>query len=119
MIAKKTNQPERQKAIRKNLSKRFQHITTDQIIYITFGVYLLVTLLGYTVIPEISKLADISLKLLKYFCCIIFLYKAFIDLKQDKKVSLSIIIFTILNIIFCIFSKPKSFSFLLCVNRIA
>lgn len=114
MIAKKTNQPERQKAIRKNLSKRFQHITTDQIIYITFGVYLLVTLLGYTVIPEISKLADISLKLLKYFCCIIFLYKAFIDLKQDKKVSLSIIIFTILSILSFVFSQNRNLFLFFC-----
>lgn len=100
--------------VHKNILNQIKHIAIEQIVYITFGVYMLVTLSGYTVIPEISKLADISFKLLKYLCCIIFLYKAYIDLKRDGKVPLSILIFAILSILSFVFSQNRNLFLFFC-----
>ncbi len=114
MMAKKKNQPANLKEIYRIFLERLKHITTEQIIYITFGIYILATLLDYTVIPEISRLAEISFKLLKYLCCVVFLYKSYVDFKQDRKLSLSIVIFTVLSVLSFIFSQNRNLFLFFC-----
>lgn len=111
-----TNGRIRSKRIKRynSLLNRFKHITVEQMTYVAFGCYILATLLNYTVIPKIFQPIDLFLKLLKYSCCIVFLYKSCINLKRDKKVSLSIVIFIILTALSFIFSQNRNLFLFFC-----
>lgn len=115
MTTKKSKQPKSLEGACKFFLKQFKHIVTTQMVYIAFGAYLFANLLAYTVIPEILQSIDMPLKLLKYSCYAIFLYKAFVDIKQDRKISLSVIIFAILSVLSFLFSRNKILLIFFCI----
>lgn len=97
------------------LIKQFQYLATKQITYIAFGIYLATTLTVYTVIPEIFPSINILLKLLKYFCYVVFLCKSYTDIKHDQKISWTIIIFAILSVLSFLFSHNRILPILCCI----
>lgn len=120
MITSRKEQSKSPKGIHDFFTKHFKDITIERIVYVSFGIYLFTSLLtDYTVIPEtiptIFQLINLPLKLLRYLCYIVFLYKSYIDIKQDKKVTLAVIIFAILSILSFIFSRNQILLILFCI----
>lgn len=92
--------------------RRLEKININEIMYIIFAIYMLDLLLGFTVLPKTYATLDIILKLLRYVSYIAFITKILIDLKHDKKITISIILLSIVALIVVIFSKNKSIIFL-------
>lgn len=114
MTANRKSQPQKAKVLYNLLLKRIKHITIEQVIYLIFGIYFFATMLDYTVIPEFSPLIDKFFKLVKYSCCLIFLGKAYIDIKRSGKISLSIMIFATLSFLSFIFSHNRNLFLFFC-----
>ncbi len=115
MITSSKIRPKKTKEIYSLFLEQIKHISIEQIVYITFGVYLFTTLLAYTVIPEVIHLINMPLKAIRYICYAIFFYKAFIDIKRDQKISLTTVVFSILSILSFIFSRNQITLIFLCI----
>lgn len=90
---------------------KLKQIDINKFMYIIFGMYIFSLVFTNTVLNEISDFFYITLKLVRYICYIAFIFKIVLDLKEDKKITLSMIIFTIITFIVFIFSNNKNIVF--------
>lgn len=92
--------------------EKIKKININKFMYVIFGIYMLDLILTNTVLPNISDLFNITLKLIRYICYLVFATKIVFDLKEEKRITIVMIIFFAISILSFMFSHNKSVLFL-------
>lgn len=90
---------------------KLKKIDMHKFMYIIFGMYIFSLVFTSTVLPEISNFFNIILKLIRYICYLAFVFKIIEDIKSSKKITISMIVFTIITFLTFIVSRNKSIVF--------
>ena len=98
-----------------NYLDKIKKISLDNIIYISWGIYILVNFLNMVGIIYVSKECQLILKIIRYICYSIFITKIFIDWKNGEKITLSIIIAFAVSIAIAFFAKNRSIFFIMII----
>lgn len=93
--------------------KKIKKININKFMYVIFGIYMLNLIFTNTVLPNISDLFNIALKLIRYICYLGFATKIVFDLKEEKKLTIVMIILLVISLVSFMFSHNKSVIFLL------
>ena len=83
------------------------------ITYVIFGIYIFTLLMDIAAISYIFNFIKLFLKLIRYFCYVIFLAKIFWDFKNGRKFTITMILLFILSVFTLLCAKNKSFIILL------
>lgn len=94
---------------------RIKKLTLDNLIYICWSVYIFASFLNIVGIFFASENCQLLLKIVRYVCYIIFSIKIFYDWKKGEKITISILISTLVTIAIAFFAKNRSAFFILLI----
>lgn len=94
---------------------KIKKLTLDNLIYICWSIYIFASFLNIVGIFFASENCQLVLKIVRYVCYIIFSIKIFYDWKKGEKITISILIATLVTIAIAIFAKNRSAFFILLI----
>ena len=96
----------------KPIFDKIKKVSLDNLVYISWGIYILTCFLNIVGIIVLSDRTQNVLKIVRYVCYIIFAFKIFHDWKNGEKITVSIVLTGALTIAIAIFAKNRSVFFI-------
>ena len=85
--------------------EKIKKIEFNNLMYVFWGIYVLANFLGMVGIICANDICQITLKIIRYICYLVFAIKVYFDWREDKKISISFIVIFILAVMITIFAK--------------
>lgn len=95
-----------------NIRDKYKKYSLEYLMYFFFGIYMLTLILNMTNVVYSSDACKLFVKIVRYFCYAIFIYKIFYDLKKGSKITIVILCMLILSLFIVIFANNKNILFL-------
>ena len=85
--------------------EKIKKIEFNNLMYVFWGIYVLANFLGMVGIIYANDICQITLKIIRYICYLVFAIKVYFDWREDKIISISFIVIFILAVMITIFAK--------------